>query len=54
MNKCSKTRKVRFRSDLDAKIALARRQWADKGERRSYRCPFCRGWHLTSQEQRAA
>lgn len=48
-----KTHKVPFRSELDAKMALARRVWKDKGETRYYHCEFCRRWHLTSQEQRS-
>lgn len=39
--------KVKFPTELDAKIALARRVWKDKGECRYY---FCHGhYHLTSQ-----
>jgi hypothetical protein len=44
--------KVRYRTLLDAKIALLR---IDRGnepqERRYYKCPRCRGWHLTKMEQ---
>lgn len=25
----------------------------EKVQVRVYKCPFCKGWHLTSQEQRA-
>ncbi len=45
--------KVRFRTELDAKIALAAVLRRDKGEKRIYRCPRCKGWHLTSQEKRS-
>lgn len=46
--------KVRFRGELDAKLCLLHTQ--RKGDdaqrqstpRRAYRCPRCRGWHLTS------
>lgn len=48
--RCNRTHKVQFYSELDAKIALAGRRFRDKGEKRAYRCGFCRGWHLTSQE----
>ena len=47
--------KVRYRTELDAKIALARfsrkrHERRPKNERRPYKCPVCRGWwHLTSQ-----
>jgi hypothetical protein len=46
--KCS-TGKVRYWDKLGAKIELAKVQHEDHGERRVYRCEFCRGWHLTSQ-----
>lgn len=45
-------RKVRYRTQLDAKIVLARLTWKDRDERRAYPCQRCRGWHLTSQEAR--
>lgn len=48
-----RTGKMRYRDELDAKIALARVRWKDRGEKRCYRCPLCRGWHLTSQERKA-
>lgn len=44
--------KRRYRDELGAKVALASAQARDKGEKRAYRCPFCRGWHLTSQERK--
>lgn len=50
MTRC--TDKVRYRDELGAKIALANTQAKDHGEKRVYRCPICRGWHLTSQEHR--
>lgn len=43
--------KVIFRTELDAKIALADRVWKDKGEVRYYKCERGRHWHLTSQEK---
>lgn len=46
--------KVRYRTKLDAMIALAstqRSQETKREERRFYRCPDCRGWHLTSQKK---
>lgn len=47
--------KVRFRTELDAKIALAGTQRQRRGrartkeEKRYYRCPQCHGYHLTSK-----
>ena len=46
------TEKRRFRTRLDAMMALAWTQRRDTGERRLYRCPICKGWHLTSQAKR--
>ena len=48
---CSKRR---YRDDIAAKLALAKIARKDSGareknERRAYRCPKCRGWHLTSR-----
>lgn len=52
--RCSRTGKVIFQTELDAKIALAPRIRKDKGEQRYYPCLF-RGrvehFHLTSQEK---
>lgn len=48
--RCSRERKIIFRTELDAMIALARRQNKDKGEIRYYPCGD--HWHLTSQEQK--
>ncbi len=47
--------KRRYRTDIAAKFALGRISAAipdeDRPKRpvRTYRCPKCRGWHLTSQ-----
>ena len=48
--RCTKEKKIMFRTELDAMIALSHRQAADKGEKRYYPCGD--HWHLTSQEQR--
>lgn len=40
--------KVIFKTELDAKLALAERVWKDKGEIRCYKCPHRNHWHLTS------
>ena len=47
-------RKVRYRDEIAAKLALASVQRIDgsrrsKVECRTYRCPRCKGWHLTSE-----
>jgi len=46
---CSTTGKKRYRDEIAAKLVLAT---IDKGQKRAYWCSFCRGWHLTSQQQR--
>lgn len=50
------TGKRRYRDDLAARIALAgirhRNHAPHRQEQRAYRCPKCRGWHLTSQPRR--
>lgn len=49
---CTKPpRKIRYRNELDAKLALASTQRSRnprRKERRYYRCPECKSWHLTS------
>ena len=49
---CTKPpRKIRYRTKLDAKLARASTQRSRnprREERRYYRCPACKGWHLTS------
>lgn len=45
--------KHKFKTELDAKIALMRIQSKDnprrpKQEKRTYLCPDCEKWHLTS------
>jgi len=49
---CKKTNKVKYRDELDAKIALARLVWRDKGQTRVYFCPYCKNWHLTHKKVR--
>lgn len=47
-----KCRKIRYRDRLGALMALASTQRArssGREERRAYRCPDCKGWHLTSR-----
>lgn len=56
-HKCRRTGKVKWRSELDARMAMAnidykmRAATKDK-EVRAYLCPFCDFWHLTHQELR--
>lgn len=53
MTACTKRR---YRDEIAAKIALARVNAPCRGSRRAesraYRCPNCKGWHLTSQPYR--
>lgn len=53
-------KKRRYRTELDALLALSRTEAAarrhrrharaaTRGEVRSYRCDLCKAWHLTSQ-----
>lgn len=47
-------KKVRYRDEIKAKLALAQiqakdRPHRDRVEKRAYHCPTCRGWHLTSR-----
>lgn len=52
---CPRTGKVRFFDHKDAIKALhvimgkPDHESDKRRERRSYECPFCKGWHLTSQ-----
>lgn len=56
--KC-KSGKIRYKSGLNAERALAKAllsNWAGKAphrrEQRTYECPWCGGWHLTSKPKR--
>jgi len=47
--------KKRYRDEIAAKLALATYRRKDRSsspglEARAYRCPECRGWHLTSKK----
>jgi hypothetical protein len=44
------TRKVRYPSQIDAKLALVRTRAKDRDEKRYYYCRQCGGYHLTSKE----
>jgi nitrate/TMAO reductase-like tetraheme cytochrome c subunit len=46
--------KVLYFTELDAKIALAKLQWKDRGEKRVQPCNICHGevFHLTKQDQK--
>lgn len=53
--RCPVTRKIKYRDDIAAKIALgllAAMPLREHREQRAYHCQFCKGWHLTSQEAR--
>lgn len=45
------TGKLRYRDRIAAQLTLAGIDNLDprRREQRAYRCPACRGWHLTSQ-----
>ncbi|PWG65590.1 hypothetical protein [Bifidobacterium callitrichidarum] len=50
-----KTGKNRYASSFDAKLALAQCKGSAslrRRECRTYHCPICKGWHLTSHEDR--
>jgi len=52
-----KCRKRRYRDRIAAEFALSNIRHRDsagreKQEQRSYQCPRCRGWHLTSMAAR--
>lgn len=50
--KChGKQKRIRYPTELEAKIALAAAIARDTGEKRTYHCPICQGWHLTSQDK---
>lgn len=51
MNTCTK---IRYRDRIAALLALSNARAKDgsrrkKLEQRVYRCPTCKGWHLTSR-----
>lgn len=55
--KCRRSGKIKWRTELDAKLAMANidykmRAATKEKEIRAYRCPFCDYWHLTHQEPR--
>jgi hypothetical protein len=56
-----KTGKKRYRDERTALfvlVSLRARRVCRSDERRreqhAYQCPFCRGWHLTSQDRKGA
>lgn len=54
--KCKTTGKIRWRSQVDAAMALGAarmRILRTKREKRHYRCPYCHSWHLTSEDERS-
>jgi hypothetical protein len=55
LSHCEVTSKLRYQSEADAKRALddiRTRNSARRHEKKLYVCPFCDGWHLTSQRPR--
>lgn len=48
--RCNISGLIIFETELDAKIALARRVWKDKGEKRYFACR--NHFHLTAEDQR--
>lgn len=58
MSRCP-TGKVRYRDEVAAMLALGRASSRsevrpNRVEQRQYRCPMCKGWHLTSQKRKAS
>jgi hypothetical protein len=56
LKRCPATGKVKHRDEIAAKIALgivAAYPLRERKEQRAYSCPFCKGWHLTSQERKS-
>ena len=57
--RCHVTNKVRYRDPREARTGLwsaqeaNRRGYSRRHESRFYKCPFCKGWHLTSKERRS-
>lgn len=56
---CDVAGKVRYRTKLDAELALAQIRVSDstrrsaasgRTEKRAYPCPHCKNWHLTHKE----
>lgn len=61
--RCNRTRKVRYKSELGANLAMARIAMQSSRHRaqrhkeipsRSYECQFCKGWHLTKQDKESS
>lgn len=50
---CGRTRtaKIRYRTLADAKSARAALEYGLEKEVRVYRCPECKGYHLTTEKQ---
>lgn len=51
MKRCRSNKRY-YRTELDARIVLSNRRVRDKGASRTYSCPMCGGYHITSQTQR--
>lgn len=48
-------KKIRYETQNEARVALAicrmSKYTHKRKERRTYECPHCNGWHLTSQKE---
>lgn len=52
---CKREKKVRYRDELDAKMAISffrNKSTRDRIPTRSYKCQYCKGHHLTSQSKK--
>jgi hypothetical protein len=50
--RCSSSGKIQYRTEIDAKLAIAGFAAKGRDEARAYRCPECRKWHTTSKKRR--
>ena len=55
MNQTITCKKRKFKTKIDAMLALASARWSgqthgNRNEVRVYKCPFCHKWHLTSKK----
>jgi hypothetical protein len=50
--RCDITNKLIYLSKADARKAIKRIKKESNLDNRSYQCPFCDGYHLTSQKKK--
>lgn len=48
---CAQTGKIRYSSAEEAEIAKGRAEWVFKHGMKPYECPYCAGWHLTTERE---